>query len=201
MNVRLPLLAGLAVLALALLLAVASAGSGEDGGRPAVRRSAQIPAGEPAYGTSYDGTSRGAQDGRNSSPAAPGRDRHQDPVPVTTARCGPELSSPEGVEAQTCVLARGGTTWARAYYRNTSGRTLESVLSLMGPGGRSVRLDCPVSADDEPGACETPRERSRAVLGAYTAVTEFVSRGGAGPLLLRSGSDAERGNSEAFDGS
>lgn len=40
---------------------------------------------------------------------------------ATAARCGPELSSPDGIEAQTCVLTQGEDTWARTYYRNTTG--------------------------------------------------------------------------------
>ena len=39
----------------------------------------------------------------------------------TVARCGPELSSPDGIEAQTCVLTQERDTWARTYYRNATG--------------------------------------------------------------------------------
>lgn len=109
---------------------------------------------------------------------------------TTTTRCGPDLSSPDGVEAQTCVLARAGETWARTYYRNATGRYLSSALSLMAPDGRSVRIHCVVGAQDEPGVCETPRERTRGDLEAYTAVAEFASSDGQGPLLLRSGSNS-----------
>ncbi|MGW7050133.1 hypothetical protein [Streptomyces sp. NPDC054887] len=108
----------------------------------------------------------------------------------TTARCGPELSSPEGVEAQTCVLTEGGGTWARTYYRNATGAELRSVvLALMGPAGRTVQMFCAVGAEDEPGVCETPRERTRGKAGEYTAVSEFAAAGD-GPLLLRSGSNS-----------
>lgn len=108
----------------------------------------------------------------------------------TTTRCGPDLSTPDGVEAQTCVLARSEETWARTYYRNATGRQLSSALSLMAPDGRSVRMHCLVGAQDEPGVCETPRERTRGDLEAYTAVAEFASSDGQGPLLLRSGSNS-----------
>ncbi|MET8981559.1 hypothetical protein ABZX85_38800 [Streptomyces sp. NPDC004539] len=108
---------------------------------------------------------------------------------ATAARCGPELASPEGVEAQTCVLTQGEETWARTYYRNATGRALEAVLSFLGPDGRTVQLRCAVGAEDEPASCETPRERTRGSLDAYTAVTEFAHRGD-GPLLLRSGSNS-----------
>ncbi|MEQ8145819.1 hypothetical protein [Streptomyces sp. OP7] len=127
-----------------------------------------------------------------------------DPVPPgghlsTALRCGPALSSPEGVEAQTCVVVRGEDIWARAYHRNLTGRTLDAALALLGPDGRSVRSRCVVSAGDDPSLCETPRVR---IVGApleYTAVAEFArdaaSAGDAGDgdgrrLLLRSGSNS-----------
>lgn len=109
---------------------------------------------------------------------------------ATATHCGPELTSPDGIEAQTCVLTQGDETWARTYYRNATGRELSSVLSMMGPGGRTVRMHCVVGAEDEPGACETPRERTRGEMGAYTAVAEFAAPDGSGPLLLRSGSNS-----------
>ncbi|WP_406437803.1 hypothetical protein OHB00_25225 [Streptomyces sp. NBC_00631] len=188
MNVRLLALAGVMVCAVALPLAVASAGQV---GEAAVHRA-----------------------------------RHDDeklPAPVrsplvlglglaTAARCGPELTSPDGVEAQTCVMAQGADTWARTYYRNATGAALEGVLSLLGPRGRTVQTHCAADADDEPATCETPRERTRGALDAYTAVTEFAARGGDGPLLLRSASnsgdasadkaaDKSAGNSQQSNGS
>lgn len=108
---------------------------------------------------------------------------------ATAARCGPVLTSPDGIEAQTCVLTEGADTWARTYYRNATGKSLDSVLSLMGPGGRSLQMRCVTSADDEPATCETPREHSLGGADAYTAVIEFAKRGADGALLLRSGSD------------
>ncbi|WP_200305349.1 hypothetical protein [Streptomyces adelaidensis] len=109
---------------------------------------------------------------------------------ATAAACGPEVTSPDGIEAQTCVLTQGEETWARTYYRNGTGRELSSVLSMMAPGGHTVRMHCAVGAEDEPGACETPRERTRGGTGAYTAVAEFAAPDGGGPLLLRSGSNS-----------
>ncbi|QEV30440.1 hypothetical protein CP976_21605 [Streptomyces coeruleorubidus] len=108
----------------------------------------------------------------------------------TAARCGPELSSPDGIEAQTCVVTQAADIWARTYYRNATGEALDAVLSLMGPGDRTVRITCAVGAEDEPGTCETPREPARGDLAAYTAVAEFARRAGQGPLLLRSGSNS-----------
>lgn len=112
-------------------------------------------------------------------------------TPRTAARCGPELISPEGVEAQTCVMTDGRDTWARSSYRNTTGGELRSVLTLMGPGGRTVEVRCTVDAQEEPGVCETPRRSSRGGPDAYTAVAEYAGEGAVAeaPLLLRAGSD------------
>ncbi|MEU6002131.1 hypothetical protein [Streptomyces sp. NPDC047197] len=109
----------------------------------------------------------------------------------SAAQCGPELTSPKGIEAQTCVLTQGRDTWGRTYYRNTTGDELSAVLTVMGPGGRTVQTHCAVGAADEPGACETPRERTAGNAGAYSAVVEFAD-GSGGPLLLRSGSNSAR---------
>ena len=120
---------------------------------------------------------------------------------ATAARCGPELTSPEGIEAQTCVLTQGEETWARTYFRNATGGALDSVLSLMGPGGRTVQMRCVGGVEDEPGTCETPRQRTRGNPDAYTAVAEFAERAGNGPLLLRSASNSSPDNSGASTGS
>ncbi|MFF5186584.1 hypothetical protein ACFY30_22935 [Streptomyces sp. NPDC000345] len=182
--VRLLPLGGAVACALVLPLAMASAGPAGGEGPPAAR----------SLTSAGDGTDPKAPS------AAPS------PAPgllglglATAVRCGPELSSPEGVEAQTCVLTQGQDTWARTYYRNATGRALEAVLSLMGPRERTVQMRCAVDAEDEPDTCETPRERTLGALDAYTAIAEFSTVGGAageGPLLLRSGS-----NSATDDGS
>ncbi|WP_329382157.1 hypothetical protein OG625_18800 [Streptomyces sp. NBC_01351] len=111
-------------------------------------------------------------------------------APRTDARCGPEVSSPHGVEAQTCVLVGEGQTWGRSYYRNTSGHALDAVLTVMGPAGRTVQIRCAVGASDEPGLCETPREASAGVPDNYSAVAEFAVPDDEGELLLRSGSNS-----------
>ncbi|MFD6180286.1 hypothetical protein [Streptomyces goshikiensis] len=117
------------------------------------------------------------------SPGAPEQSR-------TDSRCGPELSSPQGVEAQTCVLVGEGQTWGRSYYRNTSGRALDAVLTMMGPAGRTVQIRCGIAAGDEPGLCETPREASTGTRDDYSAVAEFAVPDDEGALLLRSGSNS-----------
>ncbi|MGW1890390.1 hypothetical protein ACWCP6_08970 [Streptomyces sp. NPDC002004] len=114
------------------------------------------------------------------------------------AQCGPELSSPDGIEAQTCVMTRDGDTWGRTYFRNATGRPLSSVLTLMGPHDRTLQIRCDVDAADDPGVCETPRERTAGPADAYAAVAEFAAPraarngGGTGPLLLRTGSGTGR---------
>ncbi|MFF4509112.1 hypothetical protein [Streptomyces sp. NPDC001401] len=173
-------MAGVVACAIALPLAVASAGPAGDQGRTVVR----APARESVR------ASPRPEDAKASS-------AHPDRSPLlldlglaTAMRCGPELTSPDGVEAQTCVLTQGEDTWARTYYRNVTGKALDSALSLMGPGGRTVQLSCAVGAEDEPGMCETPRQHTRGALDGYTAVAEFAGRAGRGPLLLRSGSNS-----------
>jgi hypothetical protein len=217
MNLRLLALTGVAVCALALPLAVASAGPVGDQGRSAVRTAAGAPARDavrdPARHAAGDAAHDAVRDAARDDDKVPSseptfthprpRSRGVAPGPhllglglATAAHCGPELSSPDGIEAQTCVLTQGEDTWARTYYRNATGRALDSVLSLMGPGGRTVQMHCAVAAEDEPGTCETPRERTRGNMDAYTAVAEFAAQAGGGPLLLRSGS-----NSQAHTGS
>ncbi|MFF9913370.1 hypothetical protein [Streptomyces sp. NPDC013457] len=124
-------------------------------------------------------------------PSSPSAARAPSDVPGRASHCGPDLTSPDGIEAQTCVLTEGPDTWARTYYRNAGGQQLDSLLTLMGPGGRTVQVRCAVPAQDEPGACETPREPSRGAASAYSAVAEFAGsgEGGSTPLLLRAGSN------------
>lgn len=192
-KVRLLALAGVvATCAIALPLAVPSAGSPDAGDTTRAGGSADSAGGR---GGSVSGS--GGDGVRPSSPSADGEAPSVAaglPAPgpglSTAARCGPELSSPDGIEAQTCVVTLGADTWARTYYRNATGEALDAVLSLMGPGARTVRITCAVGAEDEPGTCETPREPARGDLAAYTAVAEFARRAGQGPLLLRSGSNS-----------
>ncbi|MFC9293318.1 hypothetical protein ACFTWH_19945 [Streptomyces sp. NPDC057011] len=120
------------------------------------------------------------------APAQPGPSEQ----PRTDSTCGPEVSSPHGVEAQTCVLVAEGRTWGRSYYRNTSGHALDAVLTVMGPAGRTVQIRCAVGPGDEPGLCETPREESAGAPDGYSAVAEFAVPDDEGQLLLRSGSNS-----------
>jgi hypothetical protein len=192
MNLRLLALAGVVACAVALPLAVASAGPAGDEERAAVH-------------TSRTSVRPSVRPSTHADAKAPSTEPTDSPLLLglglaTAARCGPELTSPDGIEAQTCVLTQGEETWARTYYRNVTGDALHSVLSLMGPAGRTLQMRCVVGAEDEPGTCETPRERTRGNLDAYTAVAEFAERAGDGPLLLRTGSNSGS-NSRASTGS
>ncbi|MEV1062851.1 hypothetical protein [Streptomyces sp. NPDC050263] len=199
MNLRFLALGGAVACAIALPLAMASAGPVGDEGRASGTYAPGTRAADVAD------TRAAGQAGRTdpkAQPAVPSRS------PLTlglglaaAARCGPELTSPDGVEAQTCVLSQGEDTWARTYYRNATGRALDAFLSLMGPAGRTVQTRCAVSAEDEPESCETPHERTRGELAAYTAVAEFAGAADDGPLLLRSGSNSRSVNSQADTGS
>lgn len=138
------------------------------------------------------GPDGGSAPGRSRTPAPAAAPDRPGPAeqPRTDARCGPEVSSPQGVEAQTCVLTGEGRTWGRSYYRNTSGRALDAVLTVMGPAGRTVQIRCAVGAGDEPGLCETPRDTSAGAPDSYSAVAEFAVPDDEGALLLRSGSNS-----------
>ncbi|MET9821588.1 MULTISPECIES: hypothetical protein [Streptomyces] len=184
-RIRLYGLVGVVVCAVVLPFAVASAGPSGDA-------DATVPATVPLLSRGGDGKAPGGAE-RAPARAAPTRSPLP-PGPALAARCGPELTSPAGVEAQTCVLTRGTETWARTYYRNITGSSLEAVLSLLGPEGRSVRIRCAVSAEDEPSTCETPPERTPTGSAGYTAIAEFASRAGYGPLLLRTGSNGSPGS-------
>ncbi|MFF0042055.1 hypothetical protein [Streptomyces mirabilis] len=202
-RVRLVALAGLVVFAVALPLTVASAGPVGDGSSEAVRASRRI----DDKGTTAPAAPRSASATSPASATPPASEPPPASAPAprllglgraTAARCGPELSSPDGIEAQTCVMTQGEDTWARTYYRNATGDELSSALSLMGPGGRTVEMNCVVRAEDDPGVCETPRGRTAGGVGAYTAVAEFARSAGSGPMLLRSGSEAESASGGAL---
>ncbi|MFI8069241.1 hypothetical protein ACIF85_10720 [Streptomyces sp. NPDC086033] len=196
--VRLLALSGVVACVVALPLAVASAGQVGDGGRKVVRDLVR-PSAEPSSGRRS--VARASAEPSAVRPSV--ADDHKAPLAAagraplllglglaTAARCGPELISPDGIEAQTCVLTQGEETWARTYYRNATGVVLDAVLSFMGPGGRTVQMHCPVGAGDEPDSCETPRDGIHGTPADYTAVAEFAARPDSGPLLLRAGSNS-----------
>ncbi|MWA12252.1 hypothetical protein [Streptomyces sp. BA2] len=210
MNPRLIALMG--VVAITVLLPLAGASAGPVGDGDAEARSPERPA-DAAPGaapdpdakqpstekpTSKRSSTEGASREGASTEGASSDDRPTDSSSFltglgldNTAQCGPELTSPKGIEAQTCVLTQGHDTWGRTYYRNTTGDELSAVLTVMAPGGRTVQMHCAVGAADEPGACETPRERTAGNAEEYSAVVEFAD-GSGGPLLLRSGSNSAR---------
>ncbi|MBZ4019561.1 hypothetical protein CCS38_28200 [Streptomyces purpurogeneiscleroticus] len=106
-----------------------------------------------------------------------------------TARCGPELSAPHGIRAQTCVVSEDGRTRGVLYYRNTSGGPLRAVLSLMRPDGRTVQTHCALSAGNEPGTCATPSGVTVRGSAPYAAVAEVADLR-SDRLLLRAGSNS-----------
>ncbi|MFI8995684.1 hypothetical protein [Streptomyces sp. NPDC053542] len=106
-----------------------------------------------------------------------------------TARCGPELSSPHGIRAQTCVVAEGGRTSGVLYYRNASGGPLRAVLTLMRPDGRTVQTHCVLPAAGEPGTCATPSGATVRGSAPYAAVAEIADVQ-SDRLLLRAGSNS-----------
>jgi hypothetical protein len=166
------------VLAVALPLAAATAGPARSPDAGAVRALATP---SPSPGVHGDGRGRAVRSGDSAGVQPPDGD--------ASASCGPELTSPEGLSAQTCVLAEGGRTWARTYYRNATGSPLSAALTLMRPDGSSLRADCEMSASGAPGVCETPLERSRKGGRPYAATAEAGSPDGE-RLLLRSGSNS-----------
>ncbi|MFE2811956.1 hypothetical protein ACFXGG_16120 [Streptomyces nigra] len=196
-RVRLIALASVAAAAIALPLAWAAAGQVVEA-RPAADAPAKDAPGRSSRDSGAHASPRADAKAPTVAPSGPAALLG---LGIATAvRCGPELTSPEGVEAQTCVVTQGEETWARTYYRNATGGALESVLSLMGPEGRTIRMRCAVGAGDEPGTCETPRQRTRAGSDAFTAVTEFAERAGQGALLLRSASNSAPGSAGSATG-
>ncbi|MCM2578569.1 hypothetical protein [Streptomyces meridianus] len=186
-NPRAPKLRAVALgsaVALAVVLPIAVATANPAGPEPSPLAGTQPAA--PAAGPAVAGDATGLLSELNLPEA--GDDAR------TTSVCGPELASPEGVEAQTCVLSGGGGTWGRTYYRNATGRDMDAVVVLMGPDGRNVQVVCSLDAGDEPGVCDTPREPT--VRGGaaepYGAVAEFASADGQ-RSLLRTGSGAGGG--------
>ncbi|MFD8015965.1 hypothetical protein [Streptomyces sp. NPDC058955] len=195
--------------AIAVLVPLAAKAGGPDGGAPPTAATADAkPGGSPGTGTGSGGVAgdllgglglgREARTEENARPSTAARTpapehRAVAPagVPERISRCGPELASPAGVEAQTCVLSEGPDVWARTYYRNATGREIDAILTLMAPGGRTVQVRCAVPARDEPDTCETPREPGTGAARSHTAVAEFAAKdeGGDSPLLLRSGSN------------
>lgn len=200
MNLRLIGIGAGVLIILSLPLAGAIAGpdfagqsDGKGGGLLSTLGLGHPPKGDPGASDSESGgPGASSASGRSRTPAPAAAPARPGPAeqPRTDARCGPELSSPQGVEAQTCVLSGDGRTWGRSYYRNTSGRALDAVLTVMGPAGRTVQIRCSVGAGDEPGLCETPREESAGTPEEYSAVAEFAVPDDEGALLLRSGSNS-----------
>lgn len=172
-NLRLIALASVVALIALVPLAAATAGPPKAKGRSLLDALLVLGTDDPAS----DHASDPASDADDAKPD----DTRQ------TASCGPRLTSPDGgLHAQTCTISEDGDTWARTYYRNATGDPLSGVLTLMRPDGRTVQVDCPIAAQERPGSCETPRERT-VPDDSYAAVAEIAARD-TDRLLLRTGS-------------
>ncbi|GES30789.1 hypothetical protein AB0G60_08265 [Streptomyces angustmyceticus] len=190
-------LAGVALLAVAVPLGAAMAGPAGTSA-PAAGSADAVKAENRSPGENGRSGDNGAKPGKKAAagsrePAgSSGRPR---PAYLSgrTSRCGPELTAPQGVGAQTCVLAEGGATWGRTYYRNRTGDRLRAVLTLLRPDGRTVQVTCEVPAGGVPGLCETPSApTARRSRPPYAAVAEIADAAGE-RLLLRSGSNSPVG--------
>ncbi|MFG3254110.1 hypothetical protein [Streptomyces sp. NPDC048172] len=187
---RLRLVALASTVALAVALPLAAATAGQDAPAPASPPATDGKGGpetgpEPEREPGQRQEQRGAS-GPESGEGSGTLSRRLADEGRPNSVCGPEITSPEGVEAQTCVLTQGDATWARAYYRNATNGELATVLTLMRPDGRATRVRCAMPAAGEPGLCETPRVPVTEGEEA-TAVAEVASRDGE-RLLLRAGS-------------
>ncbi|MCQ4042978.1 hypothetical protein ACFOSC_13930 [Streptantibioticus rubrisoli] len=215
-NLRMIALASVAALAVALPLAAATAGPAGHGKAPvkstgligdATRNAAKDAADPTGSGKSTDDKPKDSPSQAAGLLGESGLDLPSIPgVGTSSARpniggqssasanCGPQLTSRNAVEAQTCVLTDGHDTWGRTYYRNMTGGPLAAVLTLLRPDQRTVVVHCPVAAAADPRVCETPHDPT-VTAGQdalpYQAVAEFAAPEG-DRVLLHAGSDDGR---------
>ncbi|WP_406297562.1 hypothetical protein OG948_18155 [Embleya sp. NBC_00888] len=109
------------------------------------------------------------------------------PVVGTESVCGKAVDGPQGVRAQTCVERDGSEAWGRVYYRNPTPDPLLLVMSVLQPGGNTLRVTCTVEPKDGEGRCDSPRVRVPKDIQGWSAVAELASKDGS-TKLLRSGS-------------
>ena len=130
--------------------------------------------------------------GRAPAPVAEGERRRRIDAIVGGLKQAGRAAQGAGVKFAIEALNRFETDIA-----NTTGHALTSALSLLKPGGGAVRIDCAIGAEDEPGTCETPRQRTDGEPGGYEAVAEFAreaedAAADGAALLLRAGSGSAR---------
>src|SRR5436309_1672036 len=133
---RLTGLAGTAVLALVVPLAAATAGPADTvlpPGDPDARDTPHAPrapraadAGaiaDPLRGLTLPLPLLSDADRKAGSSGGDGDDRAAGGTGRTgrLVHCGAELTAQQGITAQTCQLTEDGRTWARTYYRNSTG--------------------------------------------------------------------------------
>lgn len=109
----------------------------------------------------------------------------------TESLCGKAVEGPGGVRAQTCVERDGSEVWGRVYYRNPTPEPLLLVMSVLQPGGNTLRVSCTVDAKESEGRCESPRVRAPKGVEGWSAVAELATKDGA-TKLLRSGMTTAR---------
>lgn len=208
-KLRMIALAGTAVAAIAIPLAAATAGPADTLAPGARTETAEdtTPSRESGHSANDEKTGKPGHTGRYAGSRAPGEGGESTNreardgalgdlgLPLLSddrriSRCGPELTSPQRVKAQTCVLVENGVTWARTYYRNRTGDPLRAVLTLLRPDDSTLQVHCAVPVADQPGMCETPTGATVHKRGVpYGAVAEFADAAGE-RLLLRSGSNS-----------
>ncbi|MFE5328025.1 hypothetical protein ACFRCG_16750 [Embleya sp. NPDC056575] len=114
------------------------------------------------------------------------------PAAGTESVCGKAIDGPKGVRAQTCVERDGSEAWGRVYYRNPTPDPLLLVMSVLQPGGTTLRVTCTVEAKDTEGRCDSPRVRTAKSLDGWSAVAELASKDGLNKLLRSGSATAQR---------
>ncbi|MGC0415453.1 hypothetical protein [Embleya sp. AB8] len=114
------------------------------------------------------------------------------PAAGTESVCGKAIDGPGGVRAQTCVERDGSEVWGRVYYKNPTPDPLLLVMSVLQPGGSTLRVTCTVDAKDTQGRCDSPRVRAPKGLDGWSAVAELAAKDGLNKLLRAGSATAQR---------
>jgi len=125
------------------------------------------------------------------TPSAPATKPAATATASTDSLCGKAIDGPGGVRAQTCVERDGSEVWGRVYYRNPTPEPLLLVMSVLQPGGNTLRVSCAIDAKAGEGRCESPRVRAPKGVEGWSAVAELATKDGT-TKLLRSGTSTNR---------
>ncbi|WP_406284721.1 hypothetical protein [Embleya sp. NBC_00896] len=195
-HIRTVALGGVVGLCLVVPLAAASADSaGPDKGRHTVDAGAITRPGEDKSADFGNGIADGDRSGSTGlleliggkPTAKPSAKPSTSSAPTVQSVCGKAIEGPKGIRAQTCVERDGSEVWGRVYYRNPTPDPMLLVMSVLQPGGNTLRVTCTVAAKDTEGRCESPRVRAPQGVDGWSAVAELASQDGR-TKLLRSGS-------------